>query len=333
MKGAKYLLMKNGSKPSIVAWSLLSLFLMSACGEPAPEVSPVSAPPRPTPDVEATVTAELRGRLQPLPAAAPPVPLPPAAREDISTFAGAHGDIVGDLETFHAGFDAWRRGLTACEPGTLQVALRGFAAASGEIAGKLRALPRSPIVREVADKLVAAAEQEETALRSLRDGWRADDSTLFEAVDLERAAAKKLQREAVDALADLRQRTAAESRRQVEGHLVAARALDAQWDEFRRSYDSFRAQEPELESLEIVSRLSALVQQFNPIVVAARELPLGDLTRELRQVLGEAAEAEDLALRRLRSTFEKSAGPPEPAPPTDEEPVPEAPGEGLGVID
>lgn len=53
----------------------------------------------------------------------------------------------------------------------------------------------------------------------------------------------------------------------------------------------------------MVFRLSQLVEEIGGIVVLVRELPASDLGREVISILGEATEAEDLALRKLRNRF------------------------------
>ena len=52
--------------------------------------------------------------------------------------------------------------------------------------------------------------------------------------------------------------------------------------------------------------LSQLVDQFRGIVVAIRDLPADDALRDVSAILAAAAKNEDLALRNLRGTFERS---------------------------
>ena len=285
---------------------LVAAVLIGACGDPSPGPTAQSTP-LPTPDVQATVEAEvearLRSRIPPTPTA---VPLSVASRQAIADFAADHRKLIGDWDQFRTSFESWRQGLVSCDAGSVQVALMGFAAATGDIAERARALPRSGGVRELADKLIAATEQESEAVRGLRDTWHPDTSTsVFEPVDTERSRTQALRREVDDALRDLQMRTSPESQALVAAFRLAVEELNSDWDAFRRSYDSFRSQEAELASSDMITRLGQLVDQLRGIVIAVRELPADDTTAEVSALLAEAAEAEDLALRNLRGTFQR----------------------------
>ena len=47
--------------------------------------------------------------------------------------------------------------------------------------------------------------------------------------------------------------------------------------------------------------------QFSEVILAVRQLPRLDATEEVAELMAEAADAEDLALRKLRATFQKSS--------------------------
>ena len=87
------------------------------------------------------------------------------------------------------------------------------------------------------------------------------------------------------------------------------------WDEFDRSYDTFRTDEAQLTSAETVSGLNQLVDEFRGIVVAVRKLPTSEVTRQVVSTLAQAADDEELALRKLRGSFEKLEAPAEVAEP------------------
>ena len=311
---------------SYVLGLLAGALLISACGSsdapPTPAVTPT-----PGPDIEATVVAEVQARLGSAAIGTPTaVPLAPAARSGIVTFAASHRQIIDDWDAFHSDFDAWRDGLIACDASSAQVTLRRAAATIDSIASTARSLPRSSSVRELADKIIVAAESEAEALRQLRDGWQPNDPTIYESVATVRSVAQALRREAQDALSDLQELTAASSRASVQTYSVAFRDLGSGWDNFRRDYDSFRTKEPGLTSSQIVAELGELIDDFRLIVVAVRELPADEATREVTLALAQAAEAEDLALRRLRGTFQRSTGAPgdasqEPTPIPEEAPT------------
>ena len=276
---------------------------VAACDsdEPAPAAT---VPPTAGPDVQATLSvlaqaAQARRVGTPIPKAVD------AAESALAlSFAEKQAEIARDWDKFHTNLDAWREGLADCDASSREVALRGFAAQLAGITETARALPRSAAVRELADSLIEAIEQEETSLRQLRDGWQPGDTELFEKVDAERSAAGALEKEVGDTLSDLQARTSAASRNAVADFSTAVGRLNVTWDAFHRGYDDFRAQEAELASVDSIEKLGELVSEFSRIVASVRNLPSTEATREIAQVLAEAAESEDLALRKLRGTFQ-----------------------------
>ena len=55
--------------------------------------------------------------------------------------------------------------------------------------------------------------------------------------------------------------------------------------------------------------MGLLIDQFREIVVAIRQVPTTDTTRDVADALAQAAEDEDLALQRLRGTFQRDGVP------------------------
>ena len=235
-----------------------------------------------------------------------PTPVPPLVREVVLEFAGGHRTVAQEWEKIHAEFDAWREGLLSCDATSLQTFLRQFAGRFIGVSETDRRLPRDLIMRGLADSLIAAAEQEEEAIRHPRDAWRPGDPTVFETVDIERSSAAALRKEVEDKLSDLAVSTDPSTRREVDEFSFAFQQIDGKWDALRRTYDAFRSEDIELNSEETVRRLNELVDELRDIVVSIRRLPTTDLTRHVAQNLAVGAEAEDLALRKLRGTFEKS---------------------------
>ena len=182
--------------------------------------------------------------------------------------------------------------------------LTQFAGDFAKITEMARGLPRSSNVRELADRLVAAAEAEERALRELRDGWQPDVPDLFEAVDLQRSVATTLQKEVEDRIQDLQEQASSSSMAVVQDFDRALSELNSDWDVFHRDYDIFRAIQGELTSVDIGAAVSELVTQFSDLVTQVRTLPTSPITRLVAQILVQAAEEEELALRKLRDAFE-----------------------------
>jgi len=75
--------------------------------------------------------------------------------------------------------------------------------------------------------------------------------------------------------------------------------LEADWDQFHRDYDAFRVEQVQLGDDAAAERLGDLVTQLAAIVDGVRNLPDTPLTREIADQLADAADGEQLLLRRL----------------------------------
>ena len=124
-------------------------------------------------------------------------------------------------------------------------------------------------------------------------------------MDQARSTATDILQEVTDTFTDLDERTTEAGRAMLEDFTLAFQAANVRWDTFHQAYDAFRAEEVDLTSSQIVARLSGLVSQFSQVVLAIRELPKSDDTRFVAVIMAETADAEDLALRKLRATFQK----------------------------
>ena len=313
------------------------LLLALACSSPQPAAVSSLGAPTPTPNVPATAAA------QSAPAGAPtPTQVPAQVSQTALDFATGHRDISQRWDRFHKELDSWRQGLASCDPSSVQVALRGFAGASAGITQTARGLPRTSPVRRLSDRLIQAAEREEQALRLLRDTWPAEGGSQavasapssnsngangssgdtdensnpdqpasggFEGVDQARSAASLLRQQVADDLTDLQEETSTSSQSQVLEFATDFQNLSSDWNQFHQDYDAFRASEGALSSADTVARLGALVAQFRDVVLAARDLPTDPATNSISVLVAEAVQAEDLALRRLRGTFQKSDEP------------------------
>ncbi|MFQ5933382.1 MAG: hypothetical protein ACE5KI_01910 [Dehalococcoidia bacterium] len=267
----------------LVALSLLAL----ACGGEEEAVTPALTP---TPVLPFTTDTTR---------------LSPSARQALVDLAVSHQKITEDWEELHLDFDRWREGLLECDAASMRVSLRQFAGDLAEITALARSLPRHPNVRELGDKLIGAAEEQEKSLRELRDGWAPDAIQLFESVDLQGAAAATVRNEVEDQLLELNERTSSSSRSLVAAFSQALEEVDSLWDEFHDDYDQFRTVQPGLSSGEVATRLGELVSQFNDLVVQTRSLPTSEITRSVAQILTNAAAEEELALRRLRDAVDQ----------------------------
>lgn len=284
----------------------LLLFSLACGGGPATP-TPTAVP---KPDIPATIAAlAQRAEVR----TATPTPVSSAVREVMVDFARGQRAIAQDWDRLHSDLDGWREGLKACDASAVQVALQQFGGRSARITGTARGLPRPPAVRELADKLVLAAEKEAEAFRQLRDTWDPGKPSVFQQVDSARSAASGLLKEVEDGLSIRQERTTPASRAQVDKFATALQELNSAWDKFHKDYDSFRQGEGTRARGDTVAELSKLAAQFQEIVVTIRGLPTVEATRQVLESIARAAEDEDLAIRRLNDSLREPAGASAPA--------------------
>ena len=292
--------------------------LAAGCSSSAPTPTSVPIGPVDTPDAQATIDALVRSQPGRTPT---PTVVPEKERALALEFATAHAVLVRDWDRFHLGLDTWREGLDSCDPSALQAALGRFARDFSGIAQAVGSLPRSPAVGELSTMLSGALEGEAKALRRLRDGWIPGDSSLFEDVEIQGAVSAAVQARVGDQLSGMQERAREESRIGVRVYSTGVERLNSAWDSFHQSYDEFRAEEADLSSVEVVGCLSALIARLRENVVdEVVALPTTPATLPVSEVLAGAVEEEDLALRRLRGTFEKKevqSDPSDSADPSD----------------
>ena len=297
---------------------MVAVTLAAGCSSSAPAPTSVPIGPVDTPDAQATIDALVRSQPGRTPT---PTVVPEEERALALEFATVHAALVRDWDRFHLGLDTWREGLDSCDPSALQAALGRFARDFAAINGTVGSLPRSPAVSELSTMLSGALEGEAKALRRLRDGWIPGDSSLFEDVEIQRAVSAAVQARVGDQLSGMQERAREESRIGVSAYSTGVGRLNSAWDSFHQSYDEFRAEEADLSSVEVVDRLSALIARLRENVVdEVIALPTTPATLPVSEVLAGAVEDEDLALRRLRGTFEKKevqSDPPDSADSSD----------------
>ena len=311
-----------------LGWLLTGGVLLAAiaCGSSSPAATGSVSTPIPTLDIPATVSAKGPAVPVRIPTA---TPVSPEVRQIAQQFNTGYDAINQEWDQLHQDFDAWRQGLITCDPSAVQASLVRF---SGSIAGTTetaRSLSRHSSVRGLADQLILAAEQEEEALRLLRDTWKPDlgeeepepeatsngsdsddsdaseqdESSVFEGVAVARSAASAIQKRVADQLSDLQQQTTPAAKDKVDDFDAAVQSASSDWDRFHRNYDSFRTVQGGLTSEEAADRLGDLVNEFTDVVLAIRDLPSTPSTDRAALLLANAVEDEDLALRMLRGAI------------------------------
>ena len=220
----------------------IAVFLVAlvACGD-----DPTSGPSAAglnTPDIQATVTALAQSQAQAL----TPTPVPKQERQDLLAFAAGHRSTSAQWDDFHRGIDQWRDGLVACVPASVESALATFAGGALGITQTARGIERLPNLDNLAARLTVAAEAESAAFETLSDKWTPEtglsgNSELFQRLASARSAADAERGLVARSLLARQNSTGDDSRNLVEVFSTQMAAIDLDWDEFHRDYDSFRA--------------------------------------------------------------------------------------------
>ena len=237
------------------------------------------------------------------------VPIPPATRtvESQRALTGEERAAVVDFSTqlqsiegewalFYEDFDTWMSDLTECLPSTAQERLREFGAAYTEVADAGRNLPRTATTNEPADLIAAAADQEESSFRHLRDRWQPGNVALFEAVEQARVGGASAQNDVRDLVAakqdELEEGPSAAEVAEMEEFSDDFDEIADAWDDFHDDYAALAKRESRLESEVLLERYDELVDQFSAVVLSIEDLQPSDISDDLIDGLLDVAEAE-----------------------------------------
>ena len=247
------------------------------------------------------------------------VPIPPATqavesqrpltseeRTAVADFASQLQASEEEWAQFYGDFDGWMSGLTECLPSTAQESLREFGAGYTGVAAMARNLPRTGITNEMADLVAAAADQEETSIRHLRDRWLPGNVALFEAVEQARTGGSRAQNSVRDLATVKREELEAGPSSTEVAQMEAfseefAEIADA-WDDFHDEYAALIKRENRLEIEELVDRYGMLVDQFSEILFSIEDLSSTEITADLIEMLQEVAEDELDAIEFLQES-------------------------------
>ena len=265
--------MITSCKRLILLVPALALFAMIACTAPAaqePEASPASPAP------EAMTTR------------APAMEPPP-----LGDFNEQRDSIDKAWDLVHEDFDQWRADLAMCHPTTMTEALSGFAIEFSSITEQGRNLTRTKTTGEFADKLITAAENEETAFRQLRDRWQPGNVSLFENVEEQRNLAAQSQRQAKDMAIALRatlEDTA--DPEEIEEFTEAFEAIEQDWEDAHSEYNKLSDGAADDEVSDVIDALGALTKKVEAIAADVDELPSLKGGKDAIKALEKAAKAE-----------------------------------------
>ncbi len=269
--------MKTIPKRLILLVPALALFAMIACTAPAaPE--PEAAPSGSAPEAMST--------------RAPAMEPPPLA-----DFNEQRQSIDEAWNLVHDDFDQWRAGLTMCHPTAMTETLGEFAIEFNSVTEAARGLTRTNTTGEFADKLITAAEAEETAFRQLRDRWQPGNVSLFENVEIQRNLASQAQREAKDQSLALRatlEETA--DPEEIDEFTDALATVEQALEDAHSDYAKLSDGADSMEASEVDSQLKELTKTLGAITGDIEELPSLKGAKDAVRALEKAAKAEVGAL-------------------------------------
>lgn len=275
---------------ALLALSLILALVFIACtpsDAPEPEGEPTIASPG------APATAEPTGSQQAIP---------------ISEFVQQHAEISSEWDQFHGDFDQWSAGLSACHPDAMRGALNDFAVSFNSVTEQARNLTRGKTSGELADFLIVAAAEEETAFRQLRDRWQPSNIALFENVEQHRAKASQAQKNAQDHVIELRygfQDTA--DPEAIEAFLEVFEPIRDDWKQLHEDYEALSGDVDNLGAKSVREGIEQHVADLGIIIDALEELPELEGAEETIEDLLTAAKAE-LEAFEAATTDSPSAG-------------------------
>ena len=194
--------------------------------------------------------------------------------------------------------------MAECHPNALRETVNDFAISFNSVTEQARGLTRGKTSGEIADILIVAAEEEETALRQLRDRWQPNNISLFENVEQHRTKASQAQKNAEDRVIELRDgfEDAADPEATAE-FLEAFEPIRDDWKQLHDDYETLRDEAETIGDEAVLDGIEQHVENLAAIIDAIEELPELEGAEETVEELLAAAKAE-------LEVFEAAIGPP-----------------------
>ena len=194
--------------------------------------------------------------------------------------------------------------MAECHPNALRETVNDFAISFNSVTEQARGLTRGKTSGEIADILIVAAEEEETALRQLRDRWQPNNISLFENVEQHRTKASQAQKNAEDRVIELRDgfEDAADPEATAE-FLEAFEPIGDDWKQLHDDYETLRDEAETIGDEAVLDGIEQHVENLAAIIDAIEELPELEGAEETVEELLAAAKAE-------LEVFEAAIGPP-----------------------
>mgnify|MGYP001560485431 CR=1 FL=1 len=284
------------------------VFILSSCQAPVTS-APVPSQLTPQPSLPPT-PASLPTSVQPVspPINAQPVPVN-RDKPVIIEFTKAFNTLNKDWEGYRRSYGDWRQKVACAEPAMTE-SLGKFVSSFQKIKRTVNDLPQTTLVRSVSERLAEAAEREEAALIDLRTNWKPGDEAAFQKYEAGRLAADRVRRQAEQTLSTLMLSTQAENIDAIDKYRRGRSAIEVDWDALQKDYDSWRQSLPKDSKATSADKektamdtLQKLATNAQGILNRVYTLTSPALIRRPTDLLVEAAEREEAALRKLKATW------------------------------
>ncbi len=281
-------------------------FILSSCQAP---VAPATTQATPQPPASPTPPS------QPSPVQAVTVPIiaqPLQANRDkpvIIEFTKAFNALNKDWEAYRRTYGDWRQKGVCAEP-AMTDSLSKFVANFQKVKRTASELPQSSVVRSVAERLAEAAEKEEAALIDLRANWKPGDESVFQKYEINKLAADRIRRQAEQNLNDLISATQVDNIESIDKYRKGRTSVEVEWDTLQKDYKNWRQSLPadsKVRDLDkektALTTLQKVADTSQSILNRVYALPPPTLARKSADLFVEAAEKEEAALRKLKTSW------------------------------
>jgi hypothetical protein len=254
----------------------------------------------------------------------------PASLNEVIAFFEGFKVVDSAWDEFHLEYDSFRSQQDSLTPAEVAENIGKLVDRFRSIVSAVRGLPANDATEKVAEKLAKAAEEEDLLLRKLRgvspkgeaseagavgeegapgagDAKASSDSNTasrFEEFDALLVKTNAARRQAGLDLVTVVEELSASTQAEVNEFTGKYNLLTRQWDEFHRDYDEWRRTEGGCDRSKAIETLGQFNVAFAEIAGSVRGLPSATLLRPLGEILVEAAEREEGALRGLRNSWQ-----------------------------
>ncbi|HIM48200.1 MAG TPA: hypothetical protein EYM32_04925 [Dehalococcoidia bacterium] len=261
----------------------------------------------------------------------------PASESKVGEFSDAVKSASASWDRFHRDYDSFRTAQSGLTPEQAERALGGLVDDFRAVVLAVRDLPSTSATDSVASLLAEAVEEEDLALRLLRgalpksvenstessgndDESAGDpapdpgdpapdpapdpgDPALFDLFYVQVVEANSARRQARKELASATESVSADRRAAVGAFASQYADLNQEWDAFHRDYDRWRSTEGGCDRTKAVEALGGFTLRSSELSGSVRDLPRATFLRPLGELMVEAAEREEGALRELRTSW------------------------------